>query len=143
LRRFRAEHALPPAARMSVLARAEAAQRAVLEGALDGIRRLTGVAEWRFVDQVDDGQGPLGRVPITSADLYVLLTGLIDPDEERARLQRELQRAQREAARARNKLSNEGFVNRAPREVVQNERDKLTEWEAATQRLESQLATLP
>jgi len=142
LRRFRADHALPPAARMSVIAHAEAAQRDVFSGALDGIRRLTGVDDWRFVDRVDDVQGPFGRVPMTSADLYVPLTGLVDLDEERARLQRELDRAQQEAARAKGKLTNEGFVNRAPPEVVQNERDKMTEWEAAIRRLVSQLETL-
>jgi valyl-tRNA synthetase len=142
LRRFRADHALPPATRMTVLARADLAQREVLDGALDGIRRLTGVDEWRFIDQGDSGHGPLGRVPVTAADLYVPLTGLIDLGEERARLQRELDRAHQESTRARGKLSNEGFANRAPREVVQAERDKLSEWEAATRRIVAQLETL-
>ena len=142
LRRFRADHGLAPSARITVLARAEEAQRAVLAGALDGIRRLTGVGAWQFVDGTVAGHGPLGRVPVTSADLYVPLTGLIDLAEERARLQRELDRAQQEAARARGKLSNEGFVAKAPRHVVQAERDKVSEWEAAIRRIVSQLETL-
>jgi valyl-tRNA synthetase len=127
---------------MTVVARAEKAQRAVLEGALDGIRRLTGVDEWRFVERVGDGHGPLGRVQVASADLYVPLTGLIDLDEERGRLQRELDKAQQEAARARGKLSNEGFVTRAPEAVVQAERDKAMEWETAIRRIVAQLETL-
>ena len=142
LRRFRADHNLSPATRMTVVARAEKAQRAVLEGALDGIRRLTGVDEWRFVERVGDGHGPLGRVPVAAADLFVPLTGLIDLDEERARLQRELDKAQQEAARARGKLSNDAFVTRAPEAVVQAERDKVTEWEAAIRRIVAQLETL-
>jgi valyl-tRNA synthetase len=142
LRRFRADHHLSPATRMTVVARAEKAQRAVLVGALDGIRRLTGVDEWRFVERVGDGHGPLGRVQVASADLYVPLTGLIDLDEERGRLQRELDKAQQEAARARGKLSNEGFVTRAPEAVVQAERDKATEWETAIRRIVAQLETL-
>jgi valyl-tRNA synthetase len=142
LRRFRADHALPPSARMTVLARAGGGQHDLLRAALDGIRRLTGVDEWRFVDTAGDGAGPLGRVSVTAADLYVPLTGLIDLDEERARLQRELDRAQAEAARARGKLSNEGFVTRAPAHVVQAERDKASEWEAAIGRLTAQLETL-
>ncbi|HSK95226.1 MAG TPA: valine--tRNA ligase, partial [Euzebyales bacterium] len=142
LRRFRADHGLPPATRMTVLARADEAQRGILEGALDGIRRLTGVDEWRFVTRMGDGHGPLGRVPVAAADLFVPLTGLIDLDEERARLQRELDKAQQEAARARGKLSNEGFVTRAPAAVVQAERDKVTEWEAAIRRIVAQLESL-
>src|SRR5690606_5042244 len=118
LRRFRADHSLAPSARMTVLARADQAQRAELHGALVGIRRLTGVDEWQFVDRPEH-TGPLGRVPVTGADLYIPLTGLIDLDEERARLQRELDRAQQEAARARGKLANEAFVTKAPAHVVQ------------------------
>ena len=142
LRRFRADHNLSPATRIQVIAQAERQQRAVLEGALDGIRRLTGVDEWRFVERLDGGHGPLGRVAVSSADLYVPLSGLIDLDEERARLQRELDRAQQEAARARGKLANEGFVAKAPSHVVQAERDKVTEWDATIRRIVSQLDAL-
>lgn len=148
LRRFRSDHALPPSARMDVLVDARDHRRDLLEQASAGIARLAGVDHWTFVDRASgDGNppadgAPYGRVPIDGADLYVPLGGLIDLDEERARLQRELTTAQQEAARARGKLANEGFVTRAPERVVQAERDKLTEWEAAIRRLVAQLETL-
>ncbi|MBW3605485.1 MAG: valine--tRNA ligase [Actinobacteria bacterium] len=142
LRRFRSDHALAPSRRIAVLARAQPGHRSVLEVAVPGIRRLAGVDDWSFVDDVDHVEGPLGRVPVTGADLYVPLAGLIDLDEERARLQRELERATSELARARSKLSNEGFVTRAPADVVQAERDKASDWDAAVARIDAQLATL-
>ena len=144
LRRFRSDHALPPGQRITVVAVAAPERRAVLEGALDGIRTLSGVQRWDFSDDaggIGDG-GPLGRVTVDGADLYVPLTGLIDLDEERARLQRELARARSELSRAQGKLANTGFVDRAPEPVVQAERDKVVEWDATIQRLDAQLAML-
>ncbi|CAN5882938.1 valine--tRNA ligase [soil metagenome] len=142
LRRFRSEHVLPPSRRITVRATASPQQRAVLEAALPGIRRLSGVDDWRFVDELDAAAGPFGRVAVASADLFVPLTGLIDLDEERGRLERELERATAELARARSKLGNDGFVSRAPAAVVQAERDKAVEWDAAVDRIGAQLATL-
>ncbi len=141
LRRFRSDHALPPSRKISVIAVAPPARRALLTGALDGIRRLSGVDDWGFTDEVAIG-GPLGHVAVDGADLYVPLTGLIDLDEERARLQRELERARGELARARGKLANDAFVSRAPADVVQAERDKLAEWNAVAERIGAQLQTL-
>jgi valyl-tRNA synthetase len=142
LRRFRSDHGLPPSARIDVVAVADDSQQAVLDGALDGIRRLAGVDGWRFAEGADGGAGPLGRVTVDGADLYVPLAGLIDLDEERARLERELERARSELARAQGKLANERFVTRAPADVVQTERDKVDEWQEAVERLDAQLHTL-
>jgi valyl-tRNA synthetase len=97
---------------------------------------------WRFAEGADGGAGPLGRVTVDGADLYVPLAGLIDLEEERARLERELERARSELARAQGKLANERFVTRAPADVVQTERDKVDEWQEAVERLDAQLHTL-
>jgi valyl-tRNA synthetase len=144
LRRFRSEHGLAPGQRITVAAVAAPARRAVLEAALDGIRALSGVERWGFADDPAalGSDGPLGRVTVDGADLYVPLSGLIDLDEERARLERELAKARSELARARGKLANAGFVDRAPAHVVQAERDKVVEWDATIERLDDQLATL-
>ncbi len=142
LRRFRSDHGLAPSARIDVVAVADDAQQVVLEGALDGIRRLAGVDSWSFAEGTDGAAGPLGRVTVAGADLFVPLTGLIDLEEERARLERELERARSELARARGKLANEGFVTRAPADVVQTERDKVDEWQEAVTRLDAQLQSL-
>jgi valyl-tRNA synthetase len=142
LRRFRSDHGLAPSARIDVVAVADDAQQTVLDGALDGIRRLAGVGSWQFADDTAGTTGPLGRVTVDGADLYVPLANLVDLDEERARLGRELERARGELARAQGKLANEGFVTRAPTDVVQAERDKVDEWQGAIERLEAQLRTL-
>ncbi|HUH08510.1 MAG TPA: valine--tRNA ligase, partial [Egibacteraceae bacterium] len=112
LRRFRADHRLPTAARIDVIAVAPGERRTELEAGLDGIRRLSGVGQWIFADDPSRAAGgPLGKVPVTGADLFVPLAGLLDLDEERERLTRELDKAKAELARAEGKLANAGFVD--------------------------------
>ncbi|MBA2528875.1 MAG: valine--tRNA ligase, partial [Euzebyales bacterium] len=91
LRRFRAEHGLAPARRIDVLAVATAGSRAVLTGGVEGIRRLAGVGTWTFADLAAvEAVAPAGKVVVAGADLHVPLTGVVDLDEERERLSREL-----------------------------------------------------
>ena len=142
LRRFRSEHGLSPAARLSVKVEAAGDRRSLLQGAAPGIKRLAGVEAWTFVEHPPGDDEPHGRVPIDEADLYVPLVGLIDLDEERERLQRELDKARGELGRAEGKLANPGFVAKAPVEVVAAERQKVVDWQAGIDRLASQIADL-
>ena len=141
LRRFRADHNLAPSTLIDVVAVVAEGRRAVLEAGLDGIRRLAGVERWTFAD-TSEVSGPVGKIVLSDAELYVPLTGVVDLDEERERLARELDRARSELERARRKLANEGFVAKAPAEVVQAERDKVATWSAAIEKLSGQLEAL-
>jgi valyl-tRNA synthetase len=73
-------------------------------------------------------------------DMQVLvpMAGLIDKDAELARLDKEIQRLQGEVQRVGGKLSNEGFVAKAPAEVLDKERAKLAEAEQALSKLVEQ-----
>ena len=53
------------------------------------------------------------------------LAGMVDLDAERARLEKELEAAHQEQARATTSLSNEAFVSRAPAQVVDQQRNRL------------------
>jgi valyl-tRNA synthetase len=142
LRRFRAEHGLAPSRKITVTAIADADRRPVLEAGVEGIRRLAGVGEWAFAEGADGVDGPMGRIAVAGAELLVPLAGLIDLDEERERIRKEIERAEAERTRAEKKLSNAGFVAKAPDEVVQAERDKVDEWTATAEALRGQLAEL-
>lgn len=67
---------------------------------------------------------------ITGAEIYLPLAGLVDYDEEINRLEAELEKWSSEIKRVENKLANEKFVNNAPEDIVQAERDKGTEYTA-------------
>ncbi|MFP5423692.1 MAG: valine--tRNA ligase [Gammaproteobacteria bacterium] len=73
-------------------------------------------------------------------DMQVLvpMAGLIDKDAELARLDKEIARLSGEVQRVGGKLSNEGFVAKAPAEVLDKERAKLAEAEQALSKMVEQ-----
>ena len=73
-------------------------------------------------------------------DMQVLvpMAGLIDKDAELARLDKEIQRLSGEVQRVGGKLANQGFVAKAPAEVLDKERAKLAEAEQALSKMVEQ-----
>ncbi|HZJ83055.1 MAG TPA: valine--tRNA ligase [Clostridia bacterium] len=63
------------------------------------------------------------------AQIFMPLEDLIDFDKEMERLDKEKKNLQKEISRAKGKLSNESFVNKAPEVVVGEEREKLQKYE--------------
>ncbi|WP_223068252.1 valine--tRNA ligase [Paenibacillus caui] len=61
---------------------------------------------------------------VTGAELYLPLAGLLDINQEIARLEKELDHLNKEVERVDKKLSNQGFVSKAPAHVIEEERAK-------------------
>ncbi|MFB8327411.1 valine--tRNA ligase [Bacillus wiedmannii] len=76
---------------------------------------------------------------VSGAELFLPLADLINLDEERARLEKEFEKFDKEVERVQKKLSNQGFVAKAPAAVIDGERakeqDYLEKREAVRQRL--------
>ena len=87
---------------------------------------------------------PDADVPVAAAQiigdmqLLVPMAGLMDKDAELARLDKEIDRLTKDVGRTEGKLGNAKFVDRAPADVVQKERDKLSELNSAIERLKVQ-----
>ncbi len=75
-------------------------------------------------------------------ELFVLLEGLISFERERVRLQKEIDNVSSYVVSVRRKLSNRGFVDNAPEDVVAKESEKLREAEDSLEKLRSNLAVL-
>ncbi len=75
-------------------------------------------------------------------ELLVPMAGLIDKDAELARLDKEIDRKEKDRARTEGKINNPNFVEKAPEDVVQKERDKLQELDNALQKLQEQRASV-
>ena len=72
-------------------------------------------------------------------ELYMPFEELVDIVEEKERLQKEKERLQSEIQRATKMLSNPGFVNKAPAEKIQEEKDKKAKYEDMLVSVESRL----
>jgi valyl-tRNA synthetase len=71
--------------------------------------------------------------------VLIPMAGLIDKDAEIARLTKEIDRIKNDIPRIEGKLSNESFVAKAPAEVVEKEKARLSEMRAAVDSLTTQL----
>ncbi len=71
------------------------------------------------------------------------LSGAIDVNAERARLTKDLAQAEKDRATAKVKLDNEGFMAKAPLEVVTEIRERLAQTTADIERMTAALAALP
>jgi len=70
--------------------------------------------------------------------VLIPMAGLIDKDAEIARLSKEIDRIKNDIPRIEGKLSNESFVGKAPAEVVEKEKARLSELRAALDNLAAQ-----
>ena len=76
------------------------------------------------------------------AKLFMPMAELIDLDKERARLEKELEKARKNYEGQMRKLSNENFISRAPEAVVQTERERAEKARALVENLEASLKNL-
>ena len=87
----------------------------------------------------DEASAPESAVALVGEmKVLIPMAGLIDKDAELARLAKEIAKLQGEIKRLSGKLSNAGFVAKAPEDVVANERKKLSDYEIALNNLEAQ-----
>ncbi|MBY7143247.1 valine--tRNA ligase [Virgibacillus sp. NKC19-3] len=124
VRNIRAEVDTPMSKQVKLLIQAEDnAIVAELENNRDYLERFCNPSELTISSQLDIPEQAMSAV-ITGAQVYLPLEGLIDVDKEIKRLEKELSKWNKEVERVKKKLANEGFVNKAPQAVVDEEKQK-------------------
>jgi valyl-tRNA synthetase len=141
LRRFRAEHRVPLSSRPRlVVVPARDDQGELFRAEADSVRRL---ARLEAVEVAEAAPAvPTAKLLAGGAELYLPLEGLLDLDEERARLDRELATLGAERARAEAKLANRDFLEKAPPPVVARARERLAEVDQALAKVRAQQTEL-
>ncbi len=81
------------------------------------------------VETTNDAPKGTPTIPSSLGTLFLPLEGLIDVEAEKARLSKELEKIAKEVEKVEKKLANKGFVDRAPAEVVEEHRQRLTDWQ--------------
>lgn len=79
---------------------------------------------------------------VNGVEIYLPLKGLIDVEKETARLNKELEKLEKEIKRLAGKLGNEGFLKKAPEQVVAGEKEKLAGYEEKKKSVESRIQEL-
>ena len=86
---------------------------------------------------------PSAKLEVGAIKAEFDLTGSIDVAAERARLTKDLAAAEKDRTTATAKLGNEGFMAKAPENVVAEIRERLAKCDQDIERIKAQLATLP
>ncbi len=137
VRSVRNEMNVPAAAKIPlVLIGAGKPERARVDHHEDTILRLARLDAISFAKAAPKGSA---QIVVGETTVALALAGVIDMAAERARLVREIEKAQAEIAKIDAKLANESFVAKAPPEVVEENRERKAAFEAAMQKLRAAL----
>lgn len=140
VRSIRSEMNVPPSAKITmVLVGAGDASKEWANTHVELIHRLA-----RIGDIVIDGEAPKGAVQFVHRDATVMLplADVIDLDQEKARLEKSITKADGEINKLQKKLQNQKFLSRAPENVVQEQKNRLTEEQATKGKLTDALERL-
>lgn len=108
----------------------------------DSILKLAGAKEIKYVTSPSEaGENAVTKV-LAVCTLYIPMGELVDTEKERARLTAELEKVTSEIARADGKLNNSGFVSKAPKKLIDEERAKLEKYIAMREKILKQLKSL-
>ncbi|MBD1389113.1 valine--tRNA ligase [Neiella sp. HB171785] len=90
-----------------------------------------------------DAELPMSTTQLVGdMEVMIPMAGLIDAEAEIARISKQLEKMAKDAARIEGKLSNQGFVAKAPEAVVAKEKEKLAEAKRDMAKLETQIEQL-
>ncbi len=140
IRAVRAEMNVPPSAKMPLLIKDASALTQSRLAAHEGI--ILTLARASGIERVDEARKGAVQVVVDEATVLLPLAGVIDLDQEKARLTKEIAKLTGEIDKVEKKLSNEAFVAKANPEVVEEQRGRRDEWLAARAKLNEALARL-
>ena len=103
------------------------------------------IKEMRVLPEIDaefEGEEGIPRALTKLGTLYLHIEGKVDAEEEQARLQRQLDKVKGELVKLSRKLENIKFIEKAPEDVVEAERERRSELVAESDKLQKRLTTL-
>jgi len=114
----------------------------VFEAGLIYLSKLAYAGEVTITDTLPENAESLVGVVTNDAKLYMPLSELVDLQKERERIEKELKTAVENLGRTEGKLSNQGFVAKAPESVVAAEKERAEKLRALIVNLEDSLKSL-
>ena len=134
-RTLRSEMSIPPSQKLPLLVQGD---RPRLEGFAPYLAALARLTEVKIVDELPRADAPVA----VAGEFKVMLKVEIDLAAERARLGKEAARLESEVRKAEAKLKNPKFVERAPAPVVEQEKQRLDQFNTTLDEVRAQLGKL-
>ena len=143
IRNIRTDMEVPPSRKAKVfVVTQEEGLRTVFAEMKSAYRLLASASEVQVQEDKEGIGEDAVSVVIPGAVAYLPLEDLVDFEKEKERLSKERQRLSKELSRSRGMLANEKFLNKAPQQKVQEEREKLAKYQQMMAQVEERLAQM-
>lgn len=139
VRSARSRYGLPPKKELAVTVKAPDAQIQLVNEQSSLIASLAHASSLEASSEAVKPEGAVVSI-FEKMEIYTDLAGLVDLDEERAKLSREKKKVEVDLAKLEKKLSNPGFLSKAAPEIIAKDAAKRDELKERLVRLEAQLA---
>jgi len=124
IRSIRSRMNVPPSKYSDLVVRCDDVQASFLEIHGDLLKSLARIGEMTLGASIEK-PGQSATVVVGGMEIYILLGGLVDLDQEKERMGKRINEINRLITGINGKLSNDNFVKRAPEQVVVKERSNL------------------
>ncbi|RCW42020.1 MULTISPECIES: valine--tRNA ligase [unclassified Halanaerobium] len=142
IRNIRNEMKVNPGKRIKALLSAGSKKAEILEEGREYIENLARIKNLTIEGENIDKPDKVSTAIVNEVEVILPLKGMIDLDKELKRLEKEIEDVEFEINRAKGKLNNEGFVNKAPEHLVEAEKKKLQEYKQKKEKLIQRLGEL-
>ncbi len=136
IRNIRAEMNVVPSKKAKVIIVASDTEAyTVMQQGLEYFYTLANASEVVLLNEKKNIPQDAMSAVITGAEIYMPLEELIDFEKEIERLQKEKEKLEKELKRVNGKLSNKGFLSKAPEKVVEEEKEKKINYQQMMQKV--------
>ncbi len=124
IRNVRGELRIPPSKKINVVIDSPEEKIGLLNEYIHHIKALAKVDEVSIEKGVEKPESSATSV-VGDISIYVLLKGLLNVEEEKKRIMKEIKKVQKDIEMFKKKLENKNFLEKAPSHVVEEVREKL------------------
>ncbi|NLN16462.1 MAG: valine--tRNA ligase [Firmicutes bacterium] len=142
IRNIRGEKNVPPGKKISAILFMDAGESPLIRENLAYVQLLAGVESLEQRPKAAARPSKAIAAVAAGIEIYLPLADLVDLEEEKRRLGKELDQAREELARSQGKLANENFISKAPPAVVEKERARYSELQQKIEALTARLAEI-
>ena len=141
IRSTRSRYGISPKTELSVAVKADAHDVELLDAQRRLLIDMANLGELTIAaDAVKPAESSIALA--AGLEVYIVLSGLVDFEAERVRLEKERAKVSADAAKLEKKLSNPGFLAKAAPEIVEKDRAKCAELTDMLARIDEQLAEI-
>jgi len=124
IRSVRGEMNISPAKKLEVILKTKNSNKKdIINAQMNWIIQLAGLEKFEFWEKENKPENSALTV-VDDIEIFILMGNLADAEEERNRLEKDINKLQKEYDFIEKKLSNSDFVNKAPEEIVKKNKEK-------------------